>query len=85
MLALKTPEAAEKLLARLGVHKIDYSLIGSKGVRYRKTDIEEALAAIEVDPTPPAKKKRPAKPRPGFFDLSIKEQMALLTADTLAQ
>ena len=29
-LGLKTPEAAEKLLARLGVRKIDFSIMGGK-------------------------------------------------------
>ena len=79
-LGLKTPEAAEKLLARLGVRKIDFSLLGGKGIRYRRADIDEALVRIEIDPNPAPKKKRHAKPRTDLFDLPIKEQVALLTA-----
>lgn len=78
-LGLKTPEAAEKLLARLGVRKIDFSIMGGKGVRYRRTDINEALARLEVDPAPRPKKKRRTPPA-DLFDLPIKEQVALLTA-----
>lgn len=84
LLRLKTPEAAEKLLARLGVRKIDFSIIGGKGVRYRRTDIDEALARLEVDPTPRPKKKRRTPPT-DLFDLPIKEQVALLTAGGRAQ
>ena len=47
---LKTIESTEKLLHSLGVPKMDFSLIGGKGIRYRKTDLEEALAKIEVKP-----------------------------------
>ena len=79
-LGLKTPEAAEKLLARLGVRKIDFSIMGGKGVRYRRADIDEALVRMEIDPNPSPKKKRQARPRTDLFDLPIKEQVALLTA-----
>lgn len=79
-LGLKTPEAAEKLLARLGVRKIDFSLMGGKGVRYRRADIDEALVRLEVDPNPAPKKKKRAKPLTDIFDLPVKEQVALLTA-----
>lgn len=78
-LRLKTPEAAEKLLARLGVRKIDFSIIGGKGVRYRRMDIDEALMRLEVKPAPTPKKKR-RRPPQDIFDLPIKEQVALLTA-----
>ena len=79
-LGLKTPEAAEKLLARLGVRKIDFSIMGGKGVRYRRADIDEALVRMEIDPNPAPKKKRQTRPRTDLFDLPIKEQVALLTA-----
>ena len=79
-LGLKTPEAAEKLLARLGVRKIDFSIMGGKGVRYRRADIDEALVRMEIDPNPAPKKKRQARQRTDLFDLPIKEQVALLTA-----
>ena len=79
-LGLKTPEAAERLMARLGVRKIDFSLMGGKGIRYRRAEIDEALVQIEVDPNPAPKKKRRAKPLTDLFDLPVKEQVALLTA-----
>ena len=80
-LGLKTPEAADKLLARLGVRKINFALIGSKGVRYRKAEIDEALAFVEVSSAPPYQKKKPAtKQLLGFADLTVKEQFAFLTA-----
>ena len=79
-LGLKTPEAAEKLLARLGVRKIDFSIMGGKGVRYRRADIDEALVRMEIDPNPAPKKKRHVNQRTNIFDLPIKEQIALLTA-----
>ena len=84
-LGLKTPEAAEKLLARLGVRKVDFSIIGGKGIRYRKAEIVEALAKIEVNPNPPRKVRKPKPPSTDLFDLPIKEQMALLTAGGIQQ
>lgn len=84
-LGLKTPEAAEKLLARLGVSKINYALIGGKGVRYRKSDVDVALSAIEISPQKPSKKSHHKKIQTNFFDLSVSEQMALLTTSTPAQ
>lgn len=77
-LCLETVEAAEKLLCRLGVPKIDYSLAGSKGIRYRACDIEEALSKIEIS-SAPQRSKRPRRPRTDLFDLPITEQVALLT------
>lgn len=77
-LVIKTPEAAEKLLTRLGVPKLDFSIIGGKGIRYRLADIEQALARVEVRPAP--KRRRHRKPAPDIFDLPIKEQVAILTA-----
>ncbi|SBW05518.1 hypothetical protein KL86DPRO_20501 [uncultured delta proteobacterium] len=77
-LAIKTPEAAEKLLSRLGVPKLDFSIIGGKGIRYRLADIEQALARVEVRPAP-ARRHRRRKPAPNIFDLPIKEQVAILT------
>ena len=87
-LGLKTVEAAEKHLASLGVMKYSFGLIGGKGIRYRRTDIDEALARIAIDPTLPAKakkKKKKAAPQPNFFSLSIKEQMAFLTEQSAPQ
>ena len=84
-IGMKTPEAAEKRLARLGVKKYDFGLIGGKGIRYRLTDIDEALARIAVDPNPAPKKKRPKAPALDIFDLPIKEAVALLTARNIAQ
>lgn len=84
-LSLKTPEAAEKLLARLGVCKIDFSLMGGKGIRYRRADIDEALEKITIDQQKTKKLKRPRRPVTDIFDLPIKEQMAILTARSVRQ
>ncbi|MDR2893045.1 MAG: hypothetical protein LBV80_08180 [Deltaproteobacteria bacterium] len=84
-LGLKTAEAAEKRLARLGVKKYDFGLVGGKGIRYRLADIDDALSRIVIDPTPPAKKKKPKKHEQNFFTLSVKEQKALLTAGGVTQ
>lgn len=77
---LKTIEATEKLLHRLGVPRMDFSIIGGKGIRYRKSDLEEALAKIEVKSQTARKPRKPKRPRTDIFDLPIKEQMAILTA-----
>ena len=79
-LGLKTPEAADKLLTRLGVRKINFALIGSKGVRYRRSEIDEALTTVEVGHTEVSQKKKAKKKTiPDFCTLSIKEQRAFLT------
>jgi len=77
---LATEGAAEKLLHRLGVPRIDFSIIGGKGIRYRKSDLEEALEKITAGPKSTQKKQKPRRPTSDLFDLPIKEQMALLTA-----
>jgi len=77
---LKTIEATEKLLQRLGVPKINFSIIGGKGIRYRNTDIEEALAKIETKPKAARKPRKQKPPSTDLFDLPIKEQIAILTA-----
>jgi hypothetical protein len=82
-LRLKTPEAAEKLLARLGVQKINYAIIGSKGVRYRTAEIEEALDKISVESNKKSKLRIKKRPRTDVFDLPVKEQVALLTANSV--
>ncbi len=83
-LELKTPEAAAKMLSRLGVPRVDYSLAGGKGVRYRRSDIDEALAKITVSDSS-QKKRKSKKPATDVFDLPVKEQLALLTAHGIRQ
>jgi hypothetical protein len=82
---LATEGAAEKLLHRLGVPRIDFSLIGGKGIRYRKSDLEEALAKITVETKSSPKKKKPKQPPSDLWDLPVKEQMAILTAAGVRQ
>ncbi len=77
-LSLKTPEAAEKALRRLGVPKYDLSIVGSKGIRYRRADIEDALSKIEVKPKG-AKPRKPKRPPTDIFDLPVNEAAAILT------
>jgi len=77
---LATEEAAEKLLRRLGVPRIDFSIIGGKGIRYRKSDLEQALEKITAGPKGAKKTKKPRQAASDLFDLPIKEQVALLTA-----
>jgi len=76
-LGLKTIEATEKLLHRLGVPRMDFSILGGKGIRYRKTDLQDALEKIEVKPR--VAKSRPRHSRTDLFDLPIKEQASILT------
>jgi hypothetical protein len=77
---LKTIEATERLLQRLGVPKMNFSIIGGKGIRYRKTDIEEALAQIEMRPKAARRGRKPKPQHTDIFDLPVKEQIAILTA-----
>ena len=79
-LVLKTPDAVEKLLKRLGVPRIDFSLVGSNGIRYRRSDIDAALSKIEVNPNPQRKVTKKKKPTECIFDRPIKEQMAYFTS-----
>ena len=81
---LKTIEATEKLLQRLGVPKMNFAIIGGKGVRYRRMDIEEALAKIEVNHSKKTKILK-KKITHNFLDLPIKEQFAILTANSTPQ
>lgn len=90
-LKLKTTEAAEKLLERLAVKKIDYSVVGGKGIRYRLSDIQEALDRITVEPKKPkaTTDRKPRKKRLGdigdIFDLPYNEQVAALMSNILKQ
>ena len=80
-LGLKTPEAAVKLLTRLGVPKINFAIIGGKGIRYRRTDLEEALEKIEVQSSAAKKPRKLKRPAPDIFDLPIKEQMTFFLTE----
>ena len=77
---LKTIEATERLLQRLGVPKMNFAIIGGKGIRYRKTDIDEALEKIEMKPKSARRPRKPKPPQTDIFDLPVKEQIAILTA-----
>lgn len=83
-LGLKTPEAAEKLLARLGVPVYNFGIVGSKGVRYRLSDMEESLERVKVEVGQP-KRKKARKVHADLFSLPIKDQVRLLTSSSPAQ
>lgn len=78
-LQLKSEKAASKMLERLGVSKIDYALVGGKGVRYRQADIENALESLITQRQ--SKKQIPSN----FFKLSTHEQILLLEANSPKQ
>lgn len=80
-LGLKTIEATEKMLQRLRVPRMDFSIIGGKGIRYRRSDLEEALSRIEVRPKSSNRVPKKRRQRTDLFDLSVKEQLAILSAD----
>jgi hypothetical protein len=69
---LNTIEATEKLLQRLGVPKMNFAIIGGKGVRYRRPDIEEALAKIEVKSRTVSRQRKQKQAQTDLFDLPVK-------------
>lgn len=75
----KSEEAAEALLKRLAVPYYDLTLAGGRGRRWRKSDIEDALIKIEVQPY--KKKNKVRHSASNMFDLPVAEAMALLTAN----
>lgn len=77
---LKTVEATERMLKRLGVPKVNYSLAGGKGIRYRKSDLQEAVSKMEVVPKPSQKPRMRRKVHSVLFDMPINDQFKLLTA-----
>ncbi len=82
---LDTKEATEKLLRRLGVPRINFALVGGKGVRYRRSDLEDALGKITVDPQQSSKPRKARRPAADVFDLPVKEAVAVLTARGIPQ
>ncbi|WP_297894752.1 hypothetical protein [uncultured Desulfovibrio sp.] len=81
----KTIEATEKMLQRLHVPKVDFSIVGGKGIRYRRSDLEEALSKIEVRPKSSGRISKRRRPRTDIFDLSVNEQLAILSAEKTQQ
>lgn len=84
-LGLKTTQATDKLLKKLGVPRVDFSTVGSKGIRYRKIDIEEAIEKMEVKQGTLKKSVKPKKCPSVFFDLPVNEQFLFLTTNLSRQ
>ena len=76
------PKAAERLLESLGVRKINFAIMGGKGIRYRRIDIDEALEQITTEKQEKPKAKRPKKRDAEVFSLSIKEQMVFFLTNS---
>ena len=71
----KTIEATEKMLQRLHVPKVDFSIVGGK----------EALSKIEIRPKSSGRVSKRRRPRTDIFDLSVNEQLAILSAEKTQQ
>lgn len=60
-LGLKTIEATDKMLKRLNVPKVNFSLVGGKGIRYRRSDIEEAVSKMEIHQHSSSTRRKPRR------------------------
>lgn len=85
-LRFSTVEAAERFLESLGVPRLNRGLAGSKGILYRRSDIDIALDKLEMQEASPKKKTVKRKIVTDIFDMPLNEAAdIILTQNTPRQ